>query len=149
MGCHQQEIVQETIEEVSQAFEGFLEWSKDHKGCTLRELEDKAGRLREAIRVALEAGVAIQGEGNPTEGVVCSCGGKGVFQGYRERQVMTRFGPIRVRRAYFTCERCGQGIFPPGGAVGDVRGMERRGHRADSVDSASHLFLSRGIGGSG
>lgn len=145
----QQEIIQETMEGVSRAFEDFLKWSKGHKGCTRGELEDKAEGLREAVRVALEAGVAIQGEGDLTEGVLCSCGGKGVFQGYRERQVMTCFGPIRVRRVYFTCERCGQGIFPPGGAVGDVRGMERRSHGADIMDSASYLFLSRGVGGSG
>jgi len=36
----------------------------------------------------------------------------GSFQGYREQQMMTSQGVIRVKRAYFTCERCGRGFSP-------------------------------------
>jgi hypothetical protein len=35
-------------------------------------------------------------------------------KGYRERQVVTQSGEIRVRRAYYYCESCKEGIFPPG-----------------------------------
>jgi hypothetical protein len=51
------------------------------------------------------------GGGEMAEGR-CFCGGEWVFQGYREWQVMTWQGGIRVRGAYFTCAECGQGFSP-------------------------------------
>jgi hypothetical protein len=35
-------------------------------------------------------------------------------KGYRQRQVVTQSGEIKVRRAYYYCQSCKQGIFPPG-----------------------------------
>jgi len=129
--------IMKALEEVMRSAQELLEWSEAHPGSTLRELEERAKVWKaEAVTKVLEAAVALQGEGRVQEGAValqgegrvqegsCSCGGKWVFQGYRERQVMTSQGVIRVKRAYFTCDRCGAGIFPPGGAVANPGGVE-------------------------
>ncbi len=96
----------------------------------------------------LETAVAMQGTGRWAEGR-CSCGGQWVFQGYRERQVTTSQGVIRLQRAQFTCERCGQGWFPLGRGKGDCGGLECRGARAGAVDSPGDAFISGSRGGLG
>ena len=109
-----EEIIQRVVNEVTESVQNLLEWSRKHPGCTLEELEERVGALKvELGRQLLEAAVALQGAGG-LEAERCGCGGRWIFQGYRERQVMSFQGPIQVKRAYFTCETCGQGIFPPG-----------------------------------
>lgn len=94
--------------------EAVLEWAKSHPDCTLRDLEELAQEWKVQMGTALlEASVAVQ-EASVEVKESCSCGGRWVFQGYRERNVMTSQGVIRVKRAYFTCERCRQGFFPLG-----------------------------------
>ena len=116
--------IMKALEEVMRSAQELLEWSEAHPSSTLRELEERAKVWKaEAVTKVLEAAVALQGEGRVQEGS-CSCGGRWVFQGYRERQVMTSQGVIRVKRAYYTCDRCGAGIFPPGGAVANPGGVE-------------------------
>jgi len=107
------EIIEKVLEEITQSARELLEWSEANPGCTLGELEEKvkAWKGRAVVKV-LEAAVALQGEGVWAQ-ERCSCGGKWVFQGYRERQVMTSQGVIKVRRAYFTCDGCKAGLFPP------------------------------------
>jgi hypothetical protein len=100
--------------EITRSVEELLRWAQDHPHCTLEELEERVQQWKaRAATQLLEAAVKQQGTGALSE-ETCSCGGRWVFQGYRERAVMTSQGLIRVRRAYFTCERCGAGIFPPG-----------------------------------
>ncbi|MDW8067289.1 MAG: hypothetical protein RML46_00060 [Anaerolineae bacterium] len=115
---------QEVVAQISQVLESVLEWSKAHPGATLRQLEEEVAKAISQVRAQLlEAAVAQQGVGQfPQE--PCACGGNWVFQGYREREVMTTQGRVKVRRAYFTCDCCGAGIFPPGPAVADDGGME-------------------------
>lgn len=99
---------------INQAVEAVLVWSETHRGATLRELEEQVqeaiGKVRQEL---MEAAVERQGRGE-LKSERCACGGRWVFQGYRRRQVMTTQGAIVVERAYYTCDRCGAGIFPPG-----------------------------------
>lgn len=117
-------MTQEVVQQMSHLLESVLEWSRMHPGATLLQLEEQVGKTMDQLRTQLmAAAVAQQGTGAyPSE--PCRCGGRWVFEGYREREVMTTQGSIRIRRAYFTCDRCGAGIFPPGPAVTDDGGME-------------------------
>jgi hypothetical protein len=112
------------VAEIDRSTEELLRWVKEHPKCTLRELEERIQEWKTRMGVPLlEAAAAMQGTGRWAEGA-CSCGGQWVFQGDRERQVMTSQGVIRWKRAYFTCERCGRGFFPPGPGEGDSGGLE-------------------------
>src|SRR5207302_1731837 len=51
----------------------------------------------------------------------CPCGGTGKAKGRHERQVLTAVGPVRLTRGYFTCRRCGDGLFGADAVLG-VRG---------------------------
>lgn len=115
---------QEAVKRIMAEAQAVLEWSKEHPGSTLQELEEQVLKAVNAIRAELmEAAVAEQGVGEPLA-ARCSCGGRWVFKGYKERQVMSTLGSIRIRRAYYICERCGAGLFPPGRAIEKPRRME-------------------------
>ncbi len=112
------------VNRIMERAKAVLEWSQAHPGSTLRELEEQVQKAVQAIRVELmEAAVAQQGVGAPPE-ASCSCGGAWVFKGYKTRQVTTTQGSIRIRRAYYVCDRCGAGFFPPGRPIGEPGGME-------------------------
>ena len=44
--------------------------------------------------------------------VECCCGGTGVYQRQRAAQVLTSFGLVNYRRAYYVCGTCHQGWCP-------------------------------------
>lgn len=118
------QAMQDLSAEITRSVEELLQWAKDHPHCTLEELEERVQQWKtRAAAQLLEAAVQQQGAGAPPE-EACSCGGRWGFQGYRERVVMTSQGPIRVKRAYFTCERCGAGFFPPGPGEEDPGRLE-------------------------
>ena len=48
----------------------------------------------------------------PSETVRCRCGGEASFERQREGTVITLMGQIRVTRAYYLCEACGEGTYP-------------------------------------
>jgi anaerobic glycerol-3-phosphate dehydrogenase len=109
-----EETKQNTVlTEIMQSMQALLQWAQEHPQCKLSELEERVQKVKTAIGAQLlEAAVAQQGQVGLAE-ERCSCGGAWVFAGYRKRQVMTSQGVICVKRAYYTCERCGQGFFPP------------------------------------
>lgn len=116
---------EETTAKIKHSVEELLQWAQEHPHCTLEELEDRVQKWKTQVGAELlEEAVMEQGAGVLAPEETCACGGRWVFQGYRVRKVMTSQGMIRVRRAYFTCERCGAGIFPPGGGERDSGGLE-------------------------
>lgn len=86
------------------------------EGMTLGDIEAvvlAAGRRFQAslMEAMAEAAGAQERGQNPR----CpACGGKMRHQGYRRRSIATWAGEVRLRRAYFRCQACGQGLFPPG-----------------------------------
>jgi hypothetical protein len=101
-------------DEAKEMVEEIVEWSRRNPGRSLRELEEKVGQLKGVMEKVMEAAVASQEEYPPVKVDSCACGGDRVSKGYREREVVTKWGPIKVKRAYFQCEKCGEGFFPPG-----------------------------------
>ena len=83
---------------------------------TLEEIEEAvlgAGRrfqivLTEALMEAAEV------ETDKVQPLCPECGGKMRHKGYRDKPLVTQTGEVILRRAYFRCQRCGRGVFPPG-----------------------------------
>lgn len=98
-------------DEAKEMVEEIIEWSRRNTGSSLRELEEKVGHLKEVMEKVIEAAVPSQEEYPPVEVDPCACGGERVSKGYREREVVTKWGSIKVKRAYFQCEECGEGFF--------------------------------------
>jgi hypothetical protein len=81
--------IEQTVEEISQEMEREL----------TRRILDQQERSRDA-----EAS--------------CPCGGRARSRGWRERRLMTVHGEQVLRRRYYYCERCRQGLAPLDDALG-------------------------------
>jgi uncharacterized protein with PIN domain len=83
---------------------------------TLAELEDIILRFRKRLgerigEVVIEGQEATQ----PVERPRCpSCGEKMRYKGMKSVTAESRLGALGLKRAYYYCDRCESGLFPPG-----------------------------------
>lgn len=102
--------------EAEAIIEDLLASASRSEAITLDEIEQGvlgAGKQFQAMltQALIEAAEAAQRGMRLT----CpECEGKMRHHGQRERQMVTRTGEVKVRRAYYRCQACGRGIFPPG-----------------------------------
>lgn len=92
----------------------------DKKGpdeIKLSEIEQVVYRAGEAIKAELTAGLVeqVSEEVADVPGPACpECGQEMHYKGHKAKQVMTETGEVTVKRAYYYCETCHRGLFPPG-----------------------------------
>jgi len=84
---------------------------------TLSEIEQAVYAAGEAIKAELTAGLVeqVSEEEVGVPGPICpTCGQEMHYKGHKAKQLITETGEVRVRRAYYYCETCRSGFFPPG-----------------------------------
>ena len=84
---------------------------------TLSEIEQVVYEAGEAIKAELTAGLVEQVSHNEPEvpGPACpECGQEMHYKGQKAKCVVTETGEITVKRAYYYCNACRRGLFPPG-----------------------------------
>ena len=82
-------------------------------GADIIDLEDFAERMGYDLQREISEQVlreeAERKEGNQS---ACPCGSRATFQRHHGLTLVTAAGRLRVRRAYYHCERCGRGHCP-------------------------------------
>lgn len=84
---------------------------------TLSEIEQAVHEASETIKQELTAGLVDQVSEEPTAvpGASCpSCGQEMHYKGHKAKRLVTETGEVAVKRAYYYCEPCQSGLFPPG-----------------------------------
>lgn len=111
---------EELVIGVRRMYQELYEWREKHPEASLDEIvAEVTPRRRELIRVLLERLACQHGTGMVVEGVRCEgCGQPMRYKGEAKRGVIHYLeGEIGVERAYYHCEGCNSGIFPPGRAT--------------------------------
>ena len=110
----QEELKGRLMKEFEGIIDRMLANKPEARDITLRYAEKTAvatgERLKEVIAQELLKEYGEQGEGVDCPG----CGQRLGMKDYRSRRVVTEAGEVEVRRAYYYCEACRKGIFPPG-----------------------------------
>ena len=94
----------------------FAEKKSPHE-ITLSNIEQAVYEAGEAIKADLTAGLVeqVSEEAAEVPGPSCSkCGQEMHYKGHKAKQVVTETGEVTVKRAYYYCETCRSGLFPPG-----------------------------------
>jgi len=95
--------------------EELAAWRAAHPRATLTEIEEAVEAAVEQVRAQyLRELVGTSGAADPPR---CPhCAGPLRPRGSQEREVLTpgQATPLRLRRQYRVCARCGAGVFPPG-----------------------------------
>ena len=95
-------------------------WRAAHPRATLTEIEAAVEAALERLRAPyLSAVMGTSAAADPAAAAALGCpdcGGDLRPRGYQTREVLTpgQAAPVRLRRRYLVCARCGAGLFPPG-----------------------------------
>lgn len=126
----------EFLQEAELLFDELLDWEEGTRAPTLTEIEEVILTLRERVGRKMATGVLEHQEaGTPVPGPACpKCEQEMRYKGEKETGIESRLGVLELERGYYYCEKCRQGLFPPGQTTGVVaETMERRGSQASGV----------------
>lgn len=111
MSSAKDELKARLLAEAEASIERMCADDRMGKEMTITEIEDVIGDLEKDFRERVLS--EMMGE-QETQTLSCpECGGKLRNKGQRIKQVVTLRGETSVKRNYYQCEACGQGIFPP------------------------------------
>ncbi len=113
------ELRAELKEEAERLIDELLAWTDQADAPTLTEIEDQVLKLRKQFGEKLaETAVERQPTAEPLS-VKCPQCGRPMHQKKKRqrRHVASRAGQVAVNRAYYYCDRCRVGLFPPGSAA--------------------------------
>ena len=110
-----QRLIREIAERVAERL--TERWPAE--GAHINDLEDFAERLGQEVQREVSEHV-LQEEAARRDGnqCACPCGGCATFQRFHGLWILTAAGRLRVRRAYYHCENCGQGFCPADARLG-------------------------------
>ena len=81
----------------------------------LSEIEDAALTVRQQAGADITQELAKQQTQRTQADEACpTCGKVMHYKGMKRKQLSTRSGDIDIERAYYYCEQCKRGVFPPG-----------------------------------
>jgi len=98
----------------------LLAEKEDPETITLSEIEQLVQTAGERVKAELTAGLVeqVSEEDRAAAGPRCAgCGQRMHYKGQKSKYIATETGPVEVKRAYYYCPTCREGIFPPGPTV--------------------------------
>lgn len=113
------ELKAELQVEAERLIDALLDWTEQTNAPDLTAIEDEVLKLRQQFAEKLaEAAVDRQAAAEPLT-VVCPQCGRAMHQKKKRqgRRVQSRVGGVPLKRAYYYCDHCRVGLFPPGPAT--------------------------------
>ena len=97
----------------------YWDWTDRTEAPNLTQIEDEVLKLRQQFAEKLaEAAVDVQATTDPLRVACPKCGRPMHLKKKRHRrQVESRVGGVPLKRAYYYCDHCRVGLFPPGPAT--------------------------------
>jgi hypothetical protein len=111
-----EQLKAELLAAAEEVIDELLEWHEGSEEPTLTEIEDVILELRKRMGERMEQAVIEEQEAtHPVPGPACpTCGREMHYKGMKKLTVRGRTGDIELERAYYYCDRCRGGLFPPG-----------------------------------
>jgi hypothetical protein len=98
-------------------YEGLVAWREANLEASFDEIADQITPRRQALLAPLLAQLAQRADERVVAPVCETCGEPLRYKGTPQRQVAHREGEAALSRAYWYCDSCDQGLFPPGPAA--------------------------------
>lgn len=106
------------LAQYAEQLDEMLEEVKDEPSLNLEQIEDLALGVRGQVGQAVAQGLVEMEAKAAVPGPACAgCQREMHYKGKKKRRVRTRSGEVEVERAYYYCDHCRQGYFPPGSDV--------------------------------
>ena len=120
--------------EAEAAIDRLLAEGSRKEELVLSDIERLVRRAGQRIVERLTAEIVTE-EGPKAEDCICpDCGRKMRYKGCKGRDLVTETGELHLERAYYYCESCRKGIFPPRQTMESERDtLQSRNGTADGV----------------
>jgi len=103
------------LKRYAEQLDEILEQVDDDKRLHLTEIEEMALQARQDVGQSISEELATTESQKREVDVPCpECQKLMRFKGTKKKWIKTRTGDVQVERAYYYCEHCGTGHFPPG-----------------------------------
>jgi hypothetical protein len=105
--------------EAERLIEALLDWTDQTDAPDLTAIEDEVLKLRQQFGEKLAAAVVEQQPSTAPLTMLCPQCGRPMHQKKKRqrRHVQGRVGGVALNRAYYYCDDCRVGLFPPGSAT--------------------------------
>lgn len=112
---------QRFMAKAEEVFEKAMASGVEADEVSLSAIEETVEGLKfELTGTLVESVVEVRNKGARGPGPRCErCGRELRYKGKKRREVVTSQGKIELERAYYYCDKCRVGIFPPGPAIED------------------------------
>jgi hypothetical protein len=113
------EIKAELQAEAERMIDALLDWTDKTDAPNLTQIEDEVLKLRQQFAEKLAAAAVDRQATTDPLTVACPQCGRPMHQKKKRqrRRVESRIGGVALKRAYYYCDHCRVGLFPPGPAV--------------------------------
>ena len=113
------ELQAELEAEAARLIAAMLDWTEQTDAPDLTAIEDEVLKLRQQFGEKLAAVAVGQQPTTAPLTVACPQCGRPMHQKKKRqrRRVQGRAGEVALSRAYYYCDHCRVGLFPPGPAV--------------------------------
>jgi hypothetical protein len=104
------------MQQAEKLIDELWDWNDSTPEPNLSQIENKVLELRQRFseEMAREV-IAAQEAQQPVPGPACpKCGQEMRYKGRKEIEPRTWVGDVKIRRGYYHCARCQEGLFPPG-----------------------------------
>jgi len=109
------EVKAAVMAKVEEAVDKALAKGEQAGRLTLNDIEEVVLRVRAELSEALTEVLVQHAKEPAVPGPSCSgCGREMHYKGKKRRYVRTRTGEVQLERAYYYCDSCQRGFFPPG-----------------------------------
>lgn len=95
-------------------YEELVAWRQQHPEASFDEIAEQVTPRRQALLGPLLAQLAETADERVAAPLCEGCQQAMRYKGTPQRQVAHREGEAELRRTYWYCDSCGQGLFPPG-----------------------------------
>ena len=95
-------------------YEELQAWRTGHLDASFDQIADQVTPRRRVLMGKLLKQLAVKADERIEAPVCKQCGEAMSYRGLPERQVGHREGDVELERAYYYCDHCAGGLFPPG-----------------------------------
>lgn len=116
MSKNRAQLKAELMKEAETVIDELLAWNEETEQPNLNQIEGIVLELRQQLSEKM-AGAVIENQTavRPVPGPMCEgCGAEMRYKGIHQKTVTSWVGEISLERAYFYCDHCRSGLFPPG-----------------------------------
>lgn len=105
--------------EAERLIDALLDWTDETDAPDLTAIEDEVLKLRQQFGEKLAAAAVERQPSTAPLTIACPQCGRPMHQKKKRqrRRVQGRVGGVALNRAYYYCDHCHRGLFPPGSAT--------------------------------